>query len=86
MSLSSLPMYNKADVACWPITRAIGPDLKKQLKRLFVFNSGKSVIFSTVNGDVYALGANPSGILGTGQNVASNAPTKLAGFKNSNTF
>ena len=86
MSLCSLPMDNKVAVACWPITRAIGRDLEKQLKRLYVFNSGKSAIFSTVNGDVYALGANPNGVLGSGQNEACNAPTKLAILKQSNTF
>ena len=36
----------------------------KTLKLLFVFNKGKSVIFSTMKGDVYALGLNPSGVLG----------------------
>ena len=75
-------MDNKEAVACWPITRAIGRDLKKQLKRLFVFNCGKSAIFTTVNGDVYALGVNPTGVLGTGQNdEACDTPTKLTSLK-----
>ena len=77
MSVRSLPMDNKEAVASWPITRTIGRDLKKQLKRLFVFNCGKSAIFTTVNGDVYGLGVNPTGILGTGQNEACDKPTKL---------
>ena len=83
MSLRSLPMDNKEAVACWPITRTIGRDLKKQLKRLFVFNSGKSAIFTTVNGDVYGLGLNPTGILGTGlcQGEACDKPTKLTSLK-----
>ena len=63
--LSSRPVDYKVAVACWPITRAIGLELEKQLKLLFVFNKGKSAIFCTVDGDVYALGANPSGVLGT---------------------
>ena len=77
--LSSRPVDYKAAVACWPITRAIGLELEKQLKLLFVFNKGKSAIFCTVDGDVYALGANPSGVLGTGQ--ACDAPTKISGFE-----
>ena len=81
MSLCSLPMDNKVAVACWAITRAIGPDLEKQLKRLFVFNCGKSAIFSTVSGDVYALGVNPTGALGTGQKEACDAPTKITNLR-----
>ena len=80
-TLSYRPMDYKVVVACWPITRAIGRELEKQLKLLFVFNKGKSAIFSTVNGDVYALGLNPSGVLGTGQNQICNAPTKITGIK-----
>ena len=63
-------------MACWPITRAIGLELEKQLKLLFVFNKGKSAIFCTVDGDVYALGVNPSGVLGTVAQ-ACDAPTKM---------
>ena len=80
-TLSYRPMDYKVAVACWPITRAIGRELEKQLKLLFVFNKGKSAIFSTVNGDVYSLGLNPSGVLGTGQNQICNAPTKITGIK-----
>ena len=80
-TLSYRPVDYKVAVACWPITRAIGRELEKQLKLLFVFNKGKSAIFSTVNGDVYSLGLNPSGVLGTGQNQICNAPTKITGIK-----
>ena len=80
MALCSLPLeYNRVAVACWPITRAIGQELEKQLKLLFVFNKGKSAIFSTVNGDVYSLGLNPSGV--PGQNQICNTPTKITGIK-----
>ena len=78
--LSSRPVDYKAAVACWPITRAIGLELEKQLKLLFVFNKGKSAIFCTVGGDVYALGVNPSGVLGTVAQ-ACDAPTKISGFE-----
>ena len=84
MALCSLPLeYNKVAVACWPITRAVGQELERQLKLLFVFNKGKSAIFSTVNGDVYALGSNPSGVLGTGQDQSCPCytPTRVSGIK-----
>ena len=84
MALCSLPLeYNKVTVACWPITRAVGQELERQLKLLFVFNKGKSAIFSTVNGDVYALGSNPSGVLGTGQDQSCPCytPTRVSGIK-----
>ena len=87
MALCSIPLeYNKVAVACWPITRAIGQELERQLKLLFVFNKGKSAIFSTVNGDVYALGLNPSGVLGTGQDQSCPCytPTRISGIKQGN--
>ena len=83
MALCSLPLEYKVAVACWPIIRAIGQELERQLKLLFVFNKGKSAIFSTVNGDVYALGSNPSGVLGTGQDQSCPCytPTRVSGIK-----
>ena len=80
-TLSYRPMDHKVAVACWSITRTIGRELERQLQLLLVFNKGKSAIFSTVNGDVYSLGLNPSGVLGTGQNQICSAPTKITGIK-----
>ena len=56
MALCSLPLeYNRVAVACWPITRAIGQELEKQLKLLFVFNKGKSAIFERFRSTYKAL-------------------------------
>ena len=57
---------SKVSLGCWPISRSIGRELEQKLKLLYVFNSGKSAILSTVDNEVYSVGVNPTGALGTG--------------------
>ena len=71
---------SKASLGCWPISRSIGRELEQKLKLLYVFNNGKSAILSTVDNEVYSVGLNPSGALGTGSTGAGQPciyPTKI---------
>ena len=66
-------------MTCWPISRAIGSELQKKIKLFCVFNAGKSAILVTVDNDVFAVGVNTSGALGTGTDQPSTVPTKVKG-------
>ena len=69
---------SKVSLGCWQISQSIGRELEQKLQLLYVFNSGKSAILSTVDNDVYSVGLNLSGALGTGasQQCIFN-PTKI---------
>ena len=66
-------------MTCWPISRAIGSDLQKKIKLFCVFNAGKSAILVTVDKDVFAVGVNRYGALGTGTDQLCTKPTKVKG-------
>jgi alpha-tubulin suppressor-like RCC1 family protein len=54
----------------------IEEELLNRVKLLFVFRSNE-VLFSTINDEVYALGGNEYGCLGTGNDEALSEPTKI---------
>ena len=66
-------------MTCWPISIAFGSDLLKKIKLFCVFKAGMSAILVTVDNEVFAVGANPSGALGTGTDEPCTKPTKIKG-------
>ena len=73
-------MDDKVPLACWPISRMIGSELRTKIKFFYVFSEGKSAILTTVDNDVFAVGLNPYGVLGTGKHEACTKPTKIQGI------
>ena len=66
-------------MTCWPISRAIGSELQKKINLFCVFDSGKSAILVTVDKNVFAVGVNRNGALGTGTDQPCTKPTKVKG-------
>uniref|UniRef100_G3WLG0 RCC1 and BTB domain containing protein 2 n=2 Tax=Dasyuridae TaxID=9277 RepID=G3WLG0_SARHA len=73
--LSALKML---DVGKWPIFALCSPDELKLIRQACVFGSaGNEVLYSTENDEVFVLGTNCSGCLGTGDILHSIEPRRV---------
>ncbi|XP_043846493.1 RCC1 and BTB domain-containing protein 2 isoform X1 [Dromiciops gliroides] len=73
--LSALKML---DVGKWPIFALCSPDELKLIRQACVFGSaGNEVLYSTENDEVFVLGTNCSGCLGTGDILHSIEPRRI---------
>ena len=71
-------MTSLHDAAKWPIFSLLEPELLNLVQQACVFGSGgNEAIFSTVGGDVYALGNNHNSCLGLGDIQSTLVPCKI---------
>lgn len=62
----------------WPILSFIPPDISDSVKKAFVFGgAGNEALIVLSNGDIYALGFNGNGCLGTSDGCSTLEPKRI---------
>ena len=71
-------MLSHPDLKHWPLFSLLDSDFISKVKMAVVFgNLGNEALIVTKDGDVYALGSNTAGCLGTGDSHSTLHPRKV---------